>query len=349
MASMQKLLQVNQTTMIESRSTIKAIEDPFWSRSVPPSISELDRFFRRAGVDLTVQACKKALRDAKLPPTKVTHTVGVTCTNAGNPGFDLLVCEKLGVPSSTDRTLLHGVGCAGGLSAMRAAAGIAQSCSMRGRPARILVFACELCSINVRADLAEVVESPEVDSKITPVLFSDGAAAFMLCNELASEGDPSQPVYELINWETNTTPKTSGDLQFTMDSLGFKAVLTRQVPTLALQAIEPMFEQLLPHLPGDSELAKKGDSVEAKDFDWALHPGGIAILNGVQDKFKLNEEQLRASFDVYKNHGNSSSPTVLIVLDRLRKMGEGRENVMACSFGPGMTIEMALLKRIVTN
>ncbi len=63
----------------------------------------------------------------------------------------------------------------------------------------------------------------------------------------------------------------------------------------------------------------------------------------------LHEGQLRASFDVYKNHGNSSSPTVLIVLDQLRKMGEGRDEVMACSFGPGMTIEMAMLKRCRRN
>ena len=336
-------MTINQTTLIQSRSTIKAFEDPFWSRSVPPSISELDRFFRKAGVDLTVQACKKALRESGSSPSDITHIVAVTCTNAGNPGFDLLVAQKLGLKPETDRTLLHGVGCAGGLSAMRAAAAMAQSASMRGRPAKILVFACEICSINVRCDLEEVVEHPE-ETKISPVLFSDGAAAFVMTNELAP-GAKDKAVYSLINWETATMPGTAKELEFMTDPSGFRATLTKEVPHLALKAITPMFEQLLPFLPSDSPLATSGKSVDARSFDWALHPGGIAILNGAQQKMQLHEEQLRASFDVYKNHGNSSSPTVLIVLDQLRKMGEGRENVMACSFGPGMTIEMAMLKR----
>ena len=298
-------------------------------------------------MDLTVQACKKALRDASCAPDSITHVVAVTCTNAGNPGFDLLVSQKLGLKPETDRTLLHGVGCAGGLSAMRAAAAMAQSASMRGRVARVLVFACEICSINVRCDLEEVVEHPE-ETKISPVLFSDGAAAFVLCNELASEAE-GKAVYSLINWETATIPNTSKELEFMTDPLGFRATLTKEVPNLALRAISPMFERLLPFLPSDSKLAASGKIPEAKDFDWALHPGGIAILNGVQNKLELKEEQLRASYKVYEGHGNSSSPTVLIVLDQLRKMGKGREDVMACSFGPGMTIEMAMLKRCVRD
>lgn len=269
----------------------------------------------------------------------------MTCTNAGNPGYDLLVAQKLNLKPETDRTLLHGVGCAGGLSAMRAAAAIAQSASMRGRPARVLVFACEICSINVRCEFQEVVEHPE-DVRITPVLFSDGAAAFVLCNELASEAEDNA-VYSLINWETATIPNTSKELEFMTDPLGFRATLTKEVPQLALEAISPMFDRLLPFLPSDSKLAASGKIPEARDFDWALHPGGIAILNGVKNKFELKEEQLRASYKVYQEHGNSSSPTVLVVLDQLRKMGTGRENVMACSFGPGMTIEMAMLKRCV--
>ena len=340
--------------MIKSRSCIKAYEDPFWNRSEPPNISELDSIFRKFGVNLAVQACKKALRDATLSASDITHTVAVTCTSAGNPGFDLLVSDKLGLGPTVEHTLLHGVGCAGGLSAVRAAASLAQSASMRGRPARILVFACEVCSTNIRCDLQEMIENPE-EVKISPVLFSDAAAALVLCNELgttAAAGDSDGLVsaaYELIDWEVMTLPNTSRDLEFMARTTGFQATLTKNVPEYAMGSIEGMFERLLPHLPAESELAKtkvsKGEAVRPNDFDWALHPGGIAILNGAQQKLELEEEQLRASFDVYRNHGNSSSPTVLVVLDQLRKMGEGRENVMACSFGPGMTVEMALMRR----
>ncbi|KAL8810320.1 MAG: hypothetical protein Q9200_002675 [Gallowayella weberi] len=345
-----RMLELNQRTMIESRSIIKALEDPFWYRSVAPSISELDRVFRRAGVDLAVQACRKALREAKLSVEDITHTVAVTCTNAGNPGFDLLVCQKLGLKPETDRTLLHGVGCAGGLSIMRTAATIAQSYSMRGCPARILSFASEICSINVRTDVDQIVEQPDL-IKASPVLYSDGAAAFVLCNELA-EGAQEQHIYELSGWETTTIPNSACDLEVMMNPLGFRATLTKEVPNLALNTIEPLFERLRTSMLAKSALAPSGklnNADQAKEFDWALYPSSITVLEGLQKMFGLHEEQLKASFDVYKNHGVSSSPTVLIVLDRLRKMGEGRENVVACCFGPGITMEMAMLRRVVRN
>lgn len=83
----------------------------------------------------------------------------------------------------------------------------------------------------------------------------------------------------------------------------------------------------------------------ASDCDWALHPGGTAIINGVETLFHLNDDQLRATREVYRNRGNSSSPSVLLVLDELRRMGKGRDRVVAASFGPGLAIEMATMKR----
>ncbi len=35
----------------------------------------------------------------------------------------------------------------------------------------------------------------------------------------------------------------------------------------------------------------------------------------------------------------------MAVMDRLRQLGERRENVVACAFGPGISLEMMLLRR----
>ena len=50
---------------------------------------------------------------------------------------------------------------------------------MRHRAARVLVFACELCTVNVWSDIDELLKHPEM-MKISPVLFSDAAASFVL-------------------------------------------------------------------------------------------------------------------------------------------------------------------------
>ena len=102
-----------------------------------------------------------------------------------------------------------------------------------------------------------------------------------------------------------------------------------------------MFGKLLPIM----QTAVGDDSLGAQDFDWALHPGGEAVIQGAEEQMKLTDDQLRASKEIYKTRGNSSSPTVLAVLDKLRRMDRGRDNIVATSFGPGLSIEMAMLKR----
>lgn len=59
----------------------------------------------------------------------------------------------------------------------------------------------------------------------------------------------------------------------------------------------------------------------------------------------LTDDHIRASLEVYREYGNSSSPTVLIVLNTLREKGTGRDAVVATSFGPGLLIEMIFMQR----
>lgn len=169
---------------------------------------------------MTVQACKKALKEWGGDYSDITHTIGVTCTNSGNPGFDLLVVKKLGLRDDLDRMLLHGVGCAGGLAIMRTAAEIACGATIRRRPARILAFACEVCCLNVRCDLdaAAKVRDP-ADVGIAGALFSDGAAAFVLCNDLAAEAE-ERAVLQLMEWGNACIPNTIEHMAFYADPNG---------------------------------------------------------------------------------------------------------------------------------
>ncbi len=117
--------------------------------------------------------------------------------------------------------------------------------------------------------------------------------------------------------------------------------MTRNVPELATRAIAPMFQSLLPEVK--ARLGKR--AWEVGDFDWALHPGGEAIIDGAKELLQLSDDQLRATREIYRTRGNSSSPTVLIVLDKLRNMGIGRDQIVATSFGPGLAIEMSIFKK----
>ena len=60
---------------------------------------------------------------------------------------------------------------------------------------------------------------------------------------------------------------------------------------------------------------------------------------------ELTPEHLQASYEIYMNYGNSSSATIMSVMNRLREIDEGQENVIACAFGPGISLEMMALRR----
>lgn len=340
---MEKLLQITRATGIETRASVIDFKSGFACQPDPPTISDMDDFFRQKGVELTAQACRSAIEEWGGEPSAITHTIGVTCTNYGLPGYDLLVAQKLELPHTVERVLLQGVGCAGGLAIMRVAAQIALAAAARGKPACVLAYACELCMPNGRHDLAEAEACTDPDRVgISGALFSDGAAAFVLCNDYGLSAVANNgPIFQLHEWANATIPNTGGHMGFYPESMGYRSNLSREIPNLTAESIEPLFSQLLPSFRSELQLPE----LEVGDLDWALHPGGKAIINKVQDKFSLTDDQLRATRYIYKTRGNSSSPSVLIVLDYLREMGNGKDHVAAVSFGPGLATEVAFLTR----
>lgn len=275
--------------------------------------------------------------------------MSTTCTDSANPGFDQFVCEEVGVSQQVEKVLLHGVGCAGGLAALRTAANLALGHSFREKPARILVVALEVSTTLVRSELDSIDKLDE--TRIGACLFSDCASAVVLSNGLGDELRGSKPpVYELLGWDHRIVPGTAHDLGFDVHPHGWKVILTPRVPKIAQSSLQPTYADLMSSL----KLPPAWQDAKPADFDWVMHPGGATILTGAEKTLGLEPEHMRASYDVYMNHGNSSSATIFSVLDRLRTKdmdactpnGRGpKEYVVSCAFGPGVSVEMCMLKR----
>lgn len=143
--------------------------------------------------------------------------VSTTCTNSANPGFDHYVIKKLGLKSGVERVLLHGIGCSGGLAAIRTASNLALGSSFRKKPARVLVIACEISSLLVRSELDSIDQDQAI--RIGVCLFSDCASSIILSNGIG-EDDGSSPIYDLLGWRHEIVEDTDKDLGFDVDPLG---------------------------------------------------------------------------------------------------------------------------------
>lgn len=212
------MLTINRYTGIETRAAVGEVDHPLVNQKDPPNITALNDFFRHEGVRLSVNACRKAIEEWGGDLSEITHVVSTTCTNSANPGFDHFVVKELGINPSIEKILLHGVGCSGGLAAIRAAASLALGSSFRKKPARILVMACEISSLLVRSELESI--DKDQTTRIGVCLFSDCASACILSNGVGSEPFGSKPVFYLLGWEHKIIEDTEDDLGFDVDPLG---------------------------------------------------------------------------------------------------------------------------------
>ena len=92
---------------------------------------------------------------------------------------------------------------------------------------------------------------------------------------------------------------------------GFVMTLSPRIPKLIRRVVRPWL---------DDWLARHGLSIEAVG-SWAVHPGGPAILSAFGECTGLGRSALETSYGVLAEYGNMSSPTVLFILDRLRRAG----------------------------
>jgi predicted naringenin-chalcone synthase len=131
-----------------------------------------------------------------------------------------------------------------------------------------------------------------------------------------------------------TDATTADHMTWDVTDLGFRMGLSPRVPKVLSVHVRAMVDDLL---------GRHGLTIGDVD-GWAVHPGGPKILDVVQEKLGLDDAALAASRGVLSAYGNCSSPTVLLVLDQLRRRPAPPRRVVMLAFGPGLTLYGALLE-----
>ncbi|WP_441000999.1 type III polyketide synthase [Fodinibius sp. SL11] len=289
-----------------------------------PSTGARNELYTQKAKELFVETARQTIEETpSVNRDDITHVITVSCTGffAPEPAFEII--QKLGLPTSTQRYHLGFMGCFAAFPAMKMAKSFCES-----HPnAKVLIVCLELCSIHLQP-------SESTDNLISASVFADGAAGLIITKDKPHETNS----YELTNFATAIAQESEKDMAWTIGDTGFDMVLSTYVPDI----IKANLKQSIAPLLTDYQLTI--DDIK----HWALHPGGRAILDKVQDNFNIANEQLSPSRQVLANYGNMSSATILFVLKELlnRPSSEAQESVLAMAFGPGLTIESGLLQKI---
>lgn len=290
--------------------------------STPGTKSRNDIYIKK-GRQLFVDVGQKLMADSDFGPSDITHLITVSCTGFYAPGPDYDIISSLGLQPSIERYHLGFMGCYATIPALKLARQLCQA----DENASVMIVSVELCTLHFQA-------RPVMDDMISASVFSDGGAGAIVSGKKPTSGS----YFSLDGFESSITKKGKEDMAWSIGDNGFNMTLSTYVPDI-------LGSELLPFL---HPIFEKYD-LSLSDIDlWGIHPGGRAILDKFESTLKLGEDALRASRSVLSGYGNMSSATILFVLKELLAESpvSDSEKTLAMAFGPGLTIESALLTKI---
>ncbi|MFN3487980.1 MAG: type III polyketide synthase [Emticicia sp.] len=294
--------------------------DFFGDNSTMPSLEKRMAFYNQEAVKLSVSAIKDCLETAENVTNiqEITHLITVTCTGLSAPGLDIQLVQALNLSPNIVRTSVNFMGCYAALHALK----IADAFCRADASAKVMVVCTELCTLHFQ-------KSNDVDAILSSTLFADGSAACLI------SGDKNAKGLEIKQFYSQIALSGQADMAWQLSSTGFLMTLSSHVPKLIKQEIKNLLENSLQKLGLNSE----------NITDWAIHPGGKNILEAVANSLELASDALADSYEVLKNYGNMSSPTILFVLKKMMEDTAKKGNIFAIAFGPGITMESVILER----
>jgi len=281
----------------------------------PSTAARIERYEANAA-DLADRAAAAALDSAGARAMEISHLVTVSCSGFSAPGVDIELIERLGLRRDVSRTHVGFMGCHGALNGLRVGSALAASTP----GSKVLVCCVEICSIHHQY-------TNDFQQLVANALFSDGAAAVVGTSTINRDDS-----WQIVDQRSYLLPNTAELMSWRIGDNGFQMTLSMQVPTVIRENLRPWLAAWL----------AEHDLAISDVRGWAVHPGGPMILTACEESLALDSADLWASHEVLSEFGNMSSPTVLFILERLRAAGDGLPCVIL-AFGPGMTIEAALL------
>ncbi|NIK78952.1 putative naringenin-chalcone synthase [Paenibacillus castaneae] len=279
-----------------------------------PSTAERMGLYKKESIPLSLLAARQALADSEVNASDITHLITVSCTGQFLPGIDAALVKALELSPRVTRIPLQFLGCAAGLKAV----GFARQIVSANNSANVLIVCVELCTLHIQP-------SGDREALFAASFFGDGASACVV----GSAGSQHKDIFQLGGDHSVLLPDCADAMVWEVGNHGFDLYLSPDIPKLIGATIPDEVERLCGKRIPDL---------------WAIHPGGKGIIDTLQHKFQLTDEQTAPSLGILRDYGNMSSATILFVLNRmrtrLRESGSESAEGIALAFGPGLTAEL---------
>jgi predicted naringenin-chalcone synthase len=283
-----------------------------------PSLEKRMQVFNETALPLSVKAVQQCIKD-KIDAASITHLITVSCTGMSAPGLDLQIMEAMNLSPNLQRTSVNFMGCYAAIHGLK----LAHAFCSTSPDANVIVVCTELCTLHFQKDNT-------ANNILSSLIFSDGSAAMLIQNNSHHKGIRLQHFFSQVSF------KGKNEMAWELSSKGFLMTLTGYVPEL----IKEDFDNLVIKALQSAGKTKKDIT------HWCIHPGGKKILDIIETSLHLQPEALQYSYDVLKDYGNMSSPSIVFVLQKIMnelELSQPKEAaILGAAFGPGLTMETFL-------
>jgi alkylresorcinol/alkylpyrone synthase len=304
--------------------------------------SEYVKYVKPALFDMAKNSAQEALRQWGGDVKTITHIVFGTMTGTIHaPTMDTQIALALGLQTNIKRLNVEGMGCLTGYRCLGLASDIA-----RADPKNIvLVVVCDIRSalgnqLSKHEDFSPIDKSNVIVSS----LFRDSGASAIVTAAASSSVPASvdgKPLYEILEHRSMLVPDSFDLVKYQeRDDAVIHLYIDKELPGAIGKVLTKEVEALLTPY-----------GLRVDDCTYSVHTGGPKVLNNVQDALRVGPERLASSWYCMKKFGNLSGSSNLVVLDHWRKLNpsikaDSREYVVCMSFGPGVGMELVLLRAV---
>ncbi len=284
-----------------------------------PTVAQRMRAYQTHALPLALKAIENL--GIELIPHTITHLITVSCTGMYAPGLDIELVQALRMNYGVQRTAINFMGCYGAFNGLKMADAVVKA----DPEARVLLVCLELCTLHFQ-------KKNDLNYLLSNALFADGAAAVLI------ESQPRERSLEMRSFHCDLLPQGHNDMAWYVGDFGFEMILSSYVPKLVESGIKKLVERLRAHT-----------QIDTIDL-YAIHPGGRAILEAMERELGISYQQNQHAYDTLCDFGNMSSVTILFVLQKtLQNLqpADTQKHLLSCAFGPGLTLETALLRVVV--
>jgi predicted naringenin-chalcone synthase len=235
-------------------------------------------------------------------PKSLVH---VTCTGYVSPSPAQQYFESKS--SRVDITHAYHMGCYASIPAIRIAAGLTLLNNQE-----VDVVHTEMCSLHLDSSL----HTPE--QMVVQTLFADGHIKYSLSKEKKG--------LKLLNIREELVKDSKEDMTWVPGPNVMQMTLSKEVPIKIRDSLPSFVNGLT-------------NGLDFSKAIFAIHPGGPKIIEAVQKKLELSDEQVKYSQEVLFERGNMSSATLPHVWEKILKDKSNQGKiVISLAFGPGLTI-----------